>query len=68
MLAARFITNELTARLTICIAGIVLTVATFMLILLRDGLFNDNEGFAYLMLANCLCIGVGSWIYKFALL
>ncbi|MDB5091529.1 MAG: hypothetical protein JWR09_5523 [Mucilaginibacter sp.] len=64
MLVGRFITNEFAARSTICIAGIVLTVATFMLTLLQSGLFNDNEGFVYLMLANCLCIGCGTWFYN----
>jgi len=64
LLLVKRIHNHRTRLWTISIAGIVLTLITFKLTLLQEGLFNDNSGFAYLMIANCFFIGSGSWFYE----
>ena len=66
MLISRYAPNEITARLIICVTGIVLVLATFMLTIFNYRLINDGD-FIYLVAANCICIGAGSWIYKFKL-
>jgi hypothetical protein len=66
MLISRFAPNEMTARLIICVTGIVMVLATFMLTIFNHRLTNDGD-FIYLVAANCLCIGAGSWVYKFNL-
>jgi uncharacterized membrane protein YhaH (DUF805 family) len=67
LLIVRRAHNHRTRLWAISAAGIVLTVITFKLTLLQDGLFNDNSGFAYLMIANCFFIGAGSWVYELRL-
>ena len=66
MLISSYAPNEITARLIICVTGIVLVLATFMLTIFNYRLINDGD-FIYLVAANCICIGAGSWIYKFKL-
>jgi len=60
----RRVQNHRTRLWVISAIGVMLTVITFKLTLLQDGLFNDNSGFAYLMIANCFFIGAGSWFYE----
>ncbi|MEP6610225.1 MAG: hypothetical protein ABJA76_00010 [Mucilaginibacter sp.] len=66
MLISSYAPNEITARLIICVTGIVLVLATFMLTIFNHRLTNDGD-FIYLVAANCICIGAGSWIYKLKL-
>lgn len=68
MLVSRFATNIKTAKCIICITGVVLTIAIFRATLFNNGFVSDGDNFMYLMLANCFCIGFGSWIYKLTLL
>jgi hypothetical protein len=46
----------------IATAGVVLTAGTFAFF--ARSIFNVNNGFFYLMLANCICIAGGSYFYK----
>jgi hypothetical protein len=46
----------------IAVAGILLTAFTFALVLPET--FNVHNEFFYLMLANCVCIAGGSYLYK----
>jgi hypothetical protein len=46
----------------IAVAGVVLTAGTFAFPMPEA--FNVNNGFFYLMLANCICIAGGSYFYK----
>ena len=64
LLIVRRVHNHRTRLWTISIAGILLTIITFKLAVLQDGLFNNNSSFAYLMIANCFFIGAGSWFYE----
>jgi len=64
LLIVRRVQKHRSRLLVISTTGIVLTIVTFKLTLLQDGLFNDNSGFAYLMIANCFFIGSGSWFYE----
>ncbi|MCO5945351.1 hypothetical protein [Mucilaginibacter flavidus] len=67
ILASGFISNEMAARWTICIAGVLMVAATFILTILPVDFLNPGNDFTQLMLLNCLCIGLGSWIYKLKL-
>jgi len=64
LLIVKRIRNHRSRLWTISITGIVLTIITFKLTLLQDGLFNDNSGFTYLMISNCFFISTGSWFYE----
>ena len=64
LLIVRRVHNHRTRLWIISAVGIVLTIVTFKLTLLQGGWFNNNRGFAYLMLANCFFIGAGSWFYE----
>lgn len=66
MLITSYAQNEITARLMVCIIGVAMVLATFMLTIFNHKLTNDDD-FIYLVAANCLCIGAGSWIYKLKL-
>ncbi len=68
MLVSRFATNIKAAKCIICITGVVLTIAIFRATLFNNGFVSDGDNFISLMLANCFCIGFGSWIYKLTLL
>jgi len=50
----------------ICIAGIVLTSATFFVTILHEKTFVEwsNGEFFNLMFCDCICIGFGVWYYK----
>jgi len=65
MLIGSCVPNEVIARSVICVIGIILVLATFRLTIFEHG-FIVNDDLIYLMLANCLCIGAGTWIYKFS--
>lgn len=67
LLIVKRIRNHRSRLWTISITGIVLTIITFKLTLLQDGLFNDNSGFTYLMISNCFFISTGSWFYELRL-
>lgn len=66
MLISSYAPNEISARLIICVTGILLVLTTFMVTIFNYRLTNDGD-FIYLVAANCICIGAGSWIYKFKL-
>jgi hypothetical protein len=51
-------------KLLIPIACILLTIGTFRIALFNGGFGGDSE-FLWLMVCNCICIGAGSWFYKF---
>ena len=50
----------------IFIAGVLLTIGTFLATILspQDLRGNSNPVFLILMLCNCACIGWGTWFYK----
>ena len=62
--------TEIIARSLISIIGILLTLGTFAAISTPIELINDadNKSVIPLILANCFCIGAGSWIYDLTLL
>lgn len=63
-LALKFITNAKIRTWTIFLTGILLTSATFYLLLFRGFTACIHSEYFPLMLCNCFCIGSGTWIYK----
>ena len=44
--------------------GLLLTIGTFAATLIPSNFFDIRNNDVILMLANCLCIGFGTWYYK----
>jgi len=64
VLIKRYCTDDQLKKWLICFSGILLTIATFCLVMGPKDLFNDSDGFSNLMYANCACISWGVWFYK----
>ncbi|WP_295793641.1 hypothetical protein [Mucilaginibacter sp.] len=65
-LSTRYSANLTIAKAINCVGSVTLTVIMFRLAIYDDG-FVDDE-FIYLMLLNCFCVCIGSWVYKLPLL
>ncbi|MDB4921182.1 MAG: hypothetical protein JWQ54_3165 [Mucilaginibacter sp.] len=68
MLVTRFAQDLTIARWIICITGILINVVIFIIEKHFRDIFRDRDDFIYLMLANCICISVGSWFYRLKLI
>jgi hypothetical protein len=65
VLACNYIPDRVKRKLTMCFSGILLTVITFLILFLQDGMRASlNNPITHMILFNCLCIGAGSLFYN----
>jgi hypothetical protein len=62
--ACHYIFDSIKRKLIMCFTGIILTICTFLLILLPDSTFSFSSVPLDILLSNCLCIGAGSLFYN----
>jgi hypothetical protein len=65
-LTVTYVKTRITRVIIISLAGILLTMGTFMIILSPSDVFNVTRGFGAIFLCTCFCIGAGSWYYRLA--
>jgi hypothetical protein len=52
-----YLSSQFVMKLIIFFAGIILTIATFLVILSPEDIFNADNAFPQILYCNCFCIG-----------
>jgi len=63
-LSAQVTSNVKALKWITFIAALVITTATCLLIAGPHGQFTHDENYPYLILCNCLCVGIAVWMFK----
>lgn len=63
VIAIKYLSNKIIIKWLIFILGIILTVLTFISLSSGENPFSFHDIYWGIMLYNCLCIGIGTWLF-----